>query len=99
MPGTCIISGFNDIYAETVDAYPNPASGQVTFNTSGIFMAGALLQIKDVTGRCVHSEIVFADSDHFTTDVSRLADGTYMVQVTEAGRSSSIARFIKSAGR
>jgi hypothetical protein len=78
--------------SNSVSVYPNPASGVITLNLSNA-VSNATVKITDNTGRLVSSSSNLSGNT-LNVDVSRLATGSYYVQVTDASNNVS-SKFIK----
>ncbi len=98
---TATVTGLNQ-YANFADfniqLYPNPFSGSVkiTINaTSGLDENKTVINVYDILGNIVRTEnIKLTENFSKTYDFSSLANGTYIVVVTD-GKQKSVARLIK----
>lgn len=71
--------------------YPSPASTTLNVQAPTLGHAGATLQIRDASGRVVHSSSV---SSFAAVDVSHLARGTYLVKLISEEEHSFFQRVI-----
>ncbi len=98
---TASVTGINQ-YANFSDfnikLYPNPFSGSVKIDinaTSGLDENKTVINVYDVLGNIVKTEnIKLTENFSRTYDFSSLANGTYIVVVTD-GKQKSVARLIK----
>jgi hypothetical protein len=98
---TATVTGLNQ-YANFADfniqLYPNPFSGSVKINinaTSGLDENKTVINVYDILGNIVRTEnIKLTENFSKTYDFSSLANGTYIVVVTD-GKQKSVARLIK----
>ncbi len=96
--GNYVIGGVNNPKTENTTAlnvYPNPASGQITIESTGFINGPVNIRVYSHTGALVHSvEAVVSGSLEETIDVSTLTPGIYLIEV--AGKSArKVERFIK----
>ena len=77
---TCHGVGINNIAAATLSIYPNPASSLLNI-TANENLAGFNLQMYDVVGRLVASQIL--EGNNNAINVARLSNGTYIIRVTD----------------
>lgn len=98
---TASVTGINQ-YANFSDfnikLYPNPFSGSVKIDinaTSGLDENKTVINVYDILGNIVKTEnIKLTENFSRTYDFSSLANGTYIVVVTD-GKQKSVARLIK----
>ena len=69
----------NEQEIANISTYPNPATGQVTFNLGSIETAN--LEIFNVVGEKIHSETLSTANQ--TIDMSAFAKGTYVWRISE----------------
>ena len=85
---TTVNVGINGVeFDGSLSIYPNPASTMVTLSVSEQ-MAGSTVNIVDVNGRVVMSEVLNAQT--LTMNLSDLAKGAYFVRIT--GEETTIVR-------
>jgi hypothetical protein len=72
--------GINNISATEVSVYPNPASNVLNV-TSNENMTGFNLEMYDVVGRVVISQILEGNSN--AINIAKLANGTYVYKITD----------------
>jgi hypothetical protein len=72
--------------------FPSPARGQLTIQTNGL-LAGSAIQVFDMNGRVVLRQ--FAGEKQVTAqlDVSRLSNGTYIVQIKN-NKETYLSKFV-----
>ena len=63
---------------------PNPASGEVRFETDGEAFEGGVLAVRDAAGREVLRRVLARGTRTCTLKVSDLPSGTYFVTLTTA---------------
>lgn len=81
-----------------VKLYPNPASVEVNIQvTSTTFKGNATIDVFDITGRKVDTQIMnLDDKEPFKLNVSSLKSGIYLVKITmENSKSTKICKLIK----
>ena len=71
--------------------YPSPASTTLNVKAPSLGYAGASIQIRDASGRVVHSSSI---SPIASVDVSHLARGAYLVKIISEGEHSAFQRVI-----
>ena len=71
--------------------YPSPASNTLNIKAPSIGSAGAFIQIRDASGRVVHSSSI---SSIASVDVSHLARGAYLVKIISEGEHGSFQHVI-----
>lgn len=83
-----------DSYGEggALRLYPNPTTGMVTIQSEAN-LAGAMLQVYDIYGRLLISEMM--ESESAVLDLSSQATGVYVVRIVESGRILQTARIVK----
>jgi len=72
--------------------FPNPTQGQLTITSANARLQQAV--IYDLTGRLVQT-ITLTAANNNLIDVSRLATGNYVLQLTSIQGDTVIKRFIK----
>jgi type IX secretion system substrate protein len=77
---TCHGVGINNVAATNLSVYPNPASSLLNIN-SNESLAGFTLQMYDVVGRLVISQVL--EGNNNVINVAKLANGTYIYRVTD----------------
>lgn len=70
--------GLAEINNELLNVYPNPTTGVLTIDLSGLSMINSI-EILDLNGRVIETKSVNAEST--TTDLSAMKDGFYFVKV------------------
>lgn len=65
----------------TFSVLPNPASEQVTILLGAPAVEGTLLELMDVDGRLIRSEVFRSGEEQFVLSVGELASGTYVLVV------------------
>jgi hypothetical protein len=93
-----VIAGeFND-FADDVDVYPNPAESDLMVSVMARSSGTLKVDLVDALGRVVKTLFNDRVSENFvlpiSTDVSNLANGTYVVRVTGAGELNMSKSFI-----
>jgi hypothetical protein len=69
-----------NIFANSLDIFPNPTSGKITIETKSPIAQSYVLSVKNIQGKEVLSEKVnFADS--YSVDVSGLSNGVYILSL------------------
>ena len=63
-----------------MDAYPNPAIGNLTVAFKGISNQG-ILKIYNITGRTVYTSIITKDTNIVQPDISKWAKGIYIISL------------------
>ncbi|MBM71206.1 MAG: hypothetical protein CL847_00280 [Crocinitomicaceae bacterium] len=71
--------------------YPSPASTTLNIKAPSFGSAETAIQIRDASGRVVHSSSI---SSNTSIDVSHLARGAYLVKIISEGQYSSFQRVI-----
>jgi hypothetical protein len=84
----------NDINAVDFTVYPNPASSFVNITLGSEVSESGLVEIMDVTGRVLNSQIIAAGQSIATIDISDLASGSYLVKVS-ADDNASVSSVVK----
>jgi len=84
----------NDINAVDFTVYPNPASSFVNITLGSEVSESGLVEIMDVTGRVLNSQIIAAGQAIATIDISDLASGSYLVKVS-ADDNVSVSSIVK----
>lgn len=80
-----LIIGVTDALSEGLNVYPNPSNGEFVIEMSGV-EGDAALEVMDVTGRVVYSEIVTLNGNFRKTMNLDVAKGSYLLQIsTEEG--------------
>jgi hypothetical protein len=79
-----VIDLFRSTNGTTVSLYPNPASTQFDLNVSVSKAQHHVITLRDMSGRVVRQIQVQSQlgDNHFSVDVSDLAEGIYSVQLT-----------------
>jgi hypothetical protein len=70
--------GLAEINNELLNVYPNPTTGVLTIDLSGLSLINSI-EILDLNGRIIETKLVNAEST--TTDLTTLKDGFYFVKV------------------
>jgi hypothetical protein len=78
--GTAAV-GVEDITASTFDVYPNPATDVVTVELSEVGSVDAQIEVLDIKGQVVSSEVMSAGQTSVQVNTSSLASGIYTVRV------------------
>jgi hypothetical protein len=73
-------TGISYLTATHLSVYPNPATTQLNI-TSNTSLAGFNLEMFDLLGRVVRSEVLEASAN--AINISKLAEGTYIYRVTD----------------
>ena len=84
----------NDINTADFTVYPNPASSFVNITLGSEVSESGLVEIMDVTGRVLNSQIIAAGQAIATIDISDLASGSYLVKVS-ADDNVSVSSIVK----
>ena len=71
--------------------YPTPATTTLNIQAPTIGEDGAIIQIRDASGRLVQTSTI---SSRATVDVSGLARGTYLVKIISEGEHSFFQRVL-----
>jgi archaellum component FlaG (FlaF/FlaG flagellin family) len=74
-------TGVEDITASTFDVYPNPATDVVTVELSEVGSVDAQIEVLDIKGQVVSSEVMSAGQASVQVNTSALASGIYTVRV------------------
>ena len=81
-----------------IQLYPNPFSGSVKIDINALSVLNetkTVINVYDLLGNIVRTEpIKLTENYSKTFDFSSLANGTYIVEVTD-GKQKSVARLIK----
>jgi len=64
--------------------YPNPSTGNISFNTDGL-LGNAKVVLSDLQGRVVYSENAQTTSNAYSLNVKSLAAGQYVLSVSSNG--------------
>ena len=79
-------SSVEDLASNTFDVYPNPATDVVTVELSEAGSADAQVEVLDIKGQVVSSEVLTAGQSSIQVNTSTLASGVYTVRVkSESG--------------
>jgi hypothetical protein len=62
-------------------AYPNPATEKVTFSFKEAVHENSVLQIVDLTGRCVYECVIPSTTAQHEINVTSLSNGTYFIKL------------------
>jgi hypothetical protein len=74
--------------------FPNPTSGEVNINLSGVSKS-ATLRIIDLTGKVIKLiDLSKVENSGFAIDLSDLAEGIYLLKLTD-GEQSTVKRIVK----
>jgi hypothetical protein len=74
----------------SVSVYPNPVANVLSFN-SALPLQNAVVQLTDVSGKLIHSEMISANA----MDVSQLPAGLYFGTISGSEISTSVFKFVK----
>lgn len=85
-------SFISENFVSQVIVYPNPTNNELNISL-GMDVEKAVIQILDISGRIVFSE-VFSSVNDMKLDVSELNSGVYMLSVS-ADEGSAVLRFVK----
>lgn len=77
-----VCTGINNIAATTFSVFPNPANSILNIR-SNYDMSGFILQMFDITGRFVKSQMLTDTNNTF--DVTKFASGAYVYHITDKG--------------
>ncbi len=95
--------GINEITATTkvgsLKMYPNPSNGTLNFDCKTIIGEHLKMEIVDLMGRLVLTEDLgksYSDSITYTTDLSTLNNGIYLVSVKGSNGTNHIGKLILS---
>lgn len=77
----------------SVDVYPNPVTDKVTIAFSESLEQPLQVQFFDMTGRCVHKEMISGQNASVT--LNHLTAGIYFYQISDNGKIISRAKLIK----
>jgi hypothetical protein len=86
-------TGINNVTANTITLFPNPATDVVVIQSATAIGSNTQLQVRDVTGK----EVTFGyqlTANTMVLNINQLASGMYLVTVTINGEEST-ARFVK----
>jgi hypothetical protein len=78
----------NDINDVDFAVYPNPASSFVNITLGSKVVESGLVEIMDVTGRVLNSQVITAGQTIATIDISDLASGSYLVKLSVDNKAS-----------
>jgi hypothetical protein len=81
-------------FPQSFKLFPSPTSDILNVEFNGVSSMNAMLQIFDITGRLLDSRIIPSGATIEKIDVSSLAKGVYVIQITN-GRTSDVKRFVK----
>ena len=77
------ISGIAEVAKENISVYPNPATSNLTLNFNNRNNADLTLNIYNITGELVSSEILRQNQQQI--NISDLSNGIYMVEIKSNG--------------
>ena len=80
--------GIEDIAANGFELYPNPAQEMVNFVLGSAVSQAGTIQVMDVTGRVLNSQVLAAGQTKGEINLNGLAAGSYMVKLTIDGHST-----------
>ena len=82
----CVISGvgIESLPANSLTVAPNPVSNVLSLQSETTF--SGLVRIIDLTGKEHFMQLIDADTDQLSVDVSTLASGSYLIQTTQSDR-------------
>lgn len=86
-----------DAVVYTTVVYPNPATNQINVQFSDARVKSRVLIVYDVQGKLlIHRDVLSATANNIVPiDVSRLAQGSYLIQVITDQNSSETYKFVK----
>lgn len=102
MPGTCPpplppppvgIAGINSFTG--INIYPNPANETLHINTPNYSVSELKIEIHDVKGTLVYTEIISNDNGEFTIPVNDFSNGFYTLKLS-SNQLNEVFKFIKS---
>jgi hypothetical protein len=73
-------TGLNNISANSLTVYPNPATNSLTF-TADVNMAGYTLKIYDMVGRVVANQVL--EGSNSTVNIGQIPSGAYICTITD----------------
>ena len=82
------VLGINAIAEGSFGLYPNPASDNVNFVLDDAASAQGTVQVMDISGRVLASQIIAAGQLNGEINLSELASGSYLVKISVDGNSS-----------
>jgi agmatine/peptidylarginine deiminase len=94
------ITSTDDVEVKAKDhlfnAYPNPATQQVTINFSALETADAQLTVMDITGKVVftHSTVSELGLNKVTLDLTDWKSGVYFYSYTLGGKQIAVKKFV-----
>ena len=80
--------GIDAIAEGSFGLYPNPANDNVNFVLDGAASAQGTVQVMDISGRVLASQIIAAGQLNGEINLSELASGSYLVKISVDGNSS-----------
>jgi len=80
--------GIDAIAEGSFGLYPNPANDNVNFVLDGAASAQGTVQVMDIAGRVLASQIIAAGQLNGEINLTELASGSYLVKISVDGKSS-----------
>ncbi len=74
--------------------YPNPTSDRVTLRSPVTFATGTKIEIYEINGQLLSSELVSTPSDELSLSVAALPQGVYVLKLMN-GKQAEFVRFMK----
>ncbi len=78
-----------------VKVRPNPASDRLQVNLAADTKGSSEIQIIDMLGQVVHTQVIDAGAQMVNLEVQNLASGAYILRV-QTGAQASVVRFVKN---
>ena len=82
------VTGIEDIAANGFELYPNPALNAVNFVLGSEVSTSGSINVMDVTGRVLNSQVLTAGQTTGEINLTGLASGSYMVKLSIDGQST-----------
>lgn len=84
--------GINNINSDFISVYPNPTSGELYVDLEGIGYLFNEIQLMDLTGRIISTNIINKDTKLYNISTSSLSNGVYSIKIV--GNDGSITKKI-----
>jgi hypothetical protein len=99
-PSNCIARILNTqnaiVEAPKVQAFPNPATSQLTLRWDVSISQSAVIQILDLTGKIIATKQLSANETETQIDVSAMVSGIYLYKVQFDNRGIAVGKFMIS---
>lgn len=94
---TCVSIENGNAFEGTLSAYPNPTSQSLNVAIDAKDAGNVVIAVTDLAGRTIHTQITYLQTGNSLTTipVATLANGTYMLTITDEKGATASLRFVK----